>query len=157
MQGALRYAYIAGAILLILIIGIIVAGIFHLLLDALYILLMLLAALLVAATFLQLYWVIALIRTITTVREEMKPLLSSVEQTVGIVKDTAKTAGHTVSSIGAISQLTTEFVLGPGIRIAAGIVAGQQMLRVLLGKGRVLSRYEERRRQQMEAGAGGGQ
>jgi hypothetical protein len=158
MRDTTRYAIITGVVLLMLIIGISVAAIFHILLDVLYIFLMFLAALLVTATFLQIYWVVMLIRTVRTVRDEMQPLLVSVEETVSIVKDTAKTAGNTVSNISTISHLTSEFVLGPGIRTAAALVALQQGLRVFLGKGKVLSRHEERRRQQlaaMESGAGG--
>lgn len=155
MKSATRYAIVAGVIVVLLIIGIIVAGIFGVLLEVLYIFLMLLAALMVAATLFQIYSIIALIRTITTIREEMKPLLSSVQETVGIVKDTAKTAGHTVSTIGNTAKMTSEFALGPSVRVAAAVVAGQQMLKVFLGRGQVGTRADERRRQQMEAGAGG--
>ena len=155
MRGTTRYAIIAGVILLILIIGIVVAAFFGRLLEVLYIFLMLLAAFMVTATFLQIYSIVMLIRTITTVRDEMKPLLASVNETVGIVKDTAKTAGHTVSTISATTQLTSEFAVGPSVRAVAAVVAGQQMLRVFLGKGHVGSRAEQRRKQQMEAGAGG--
>jgi hypothetical protein len=158
MRGAKKYAIIAGAVLLVLIIGIILAAVFHVLLDVLYIFLMLLAAFLVAATLLQVLSVLVLIRTITTVRDEMKPLIASVQETMGIVKDTARTAGHTVSTISNTARLTSEFGLAPGIRAVAALVAGQQMLRVFLGKGQVRSRAEERRKQQleqMEAAAGG--
>jgi hypothetical protein len=155
MKGATRYAIIAGVILLLLIIGIIVAAIFGVLLDVLYIFLMLLAALMVVATLMQVYSVVLLIQTITTVRNELKPLLASVQETVGIVKDTAKTAGHTVSTIGNTTQFASEFAVGPSVRAVAAIVAAQQMFRVFLGKGQVASRAEKRRRQQMEAGAGG--
>ena len=76
-------------------------------------------------------------------------------ETAGIVKDTAKTAGHAVSTVNIISQLASEVALGPGVRVVAALLGGQRMARVMLGKGQVASRYEERRRQQMEAGAGG--
>ncbi|HZU00942.1 MAG TPA: hypothetical protein VFA10_14840 [Ktedonobacteraceae bacterium] len=155
MKGATRYAIIAGVVLLLLIIGIIVAAIFGVLLDVLYIFLMLLAALMVVATLMQVYSVVLLIQTITTVRNELKPLLASVQETVGIVKDTAKTAGHTVTTIGNTTQFASEFAVGPSVRAVAAIVAAQQMVRVFLGKGHVASRAEKRRRQQMEAGAGG--
>jgi hypothetical protein len=155
MKGATRYAIIAGVILLLLIIGIIVAAIFGVLLDVLYIFLMLLAALMVVATLMQVYSVVLLIQTITTVRNELKPLLASVQETVGIVKDTAKTAGHTVTTIGNTTQFASEFAVVPSVRAVAAIVAAQQMVRVFLGKGQVASRAEKRRRQQMEAGAGG--
>ncbi len=70
---------------------------------------------------------------------------------MGIVKDTAKTAEHTAQTIGSTAQLTSEFALGPSVRVAAAVVAGQQILRVMTGRGHVRSRTEERRRQQMEA------
>jgi hypothetical protein len=152
MKGAIRYAIIAGAVILVLIIvGLIIAGIFGRLLDVLYVFLMLLAALMVLATLLQIFSIVVLIRTITTVRDEMKPLLASVQETVGIVKDTAKTAGHTVSTIGSTTQLAGDLALGPTVRAAAIVVAGQQMLRVFFGRGRVGSRADQRRRHQLEA------
>ena len=153
MQGATRYAIIAGVILLLLIVGIVLAAFFGVLLDVLYIFLMVLAALMLVATFLQIYSIVLLIRTIVTVRDEMKPLLTSVQETIGIVKDTAKTAGNTVTTIGATTQLTSDVALGPSVRAVAAVVAGQQMLRVFLGKGHARSRAEERRKQQMEAQA----
>lgn len=153
MRGTMKNVIIGvGVLMVVLIIGIIVAAIFGVLLDVLYIFLMLLAVLMVAATVFQVYWVIMLIRTVTTVREEVAPLLASVQETAGIVKDTARTAGHAVSSVNVVSQLASEFALGPGVRVVAGLVTVQQMMRVLFGKGQVLSRFEERRRQQMEAG-----
>ena len=156
MRGAMKNISIAvGVLLVVLIVGIIVAGIFGVLLDVLYIFLMLLAVLMVAATVFQVYWVIMLMQTITTVREEVRPLLSSVQETAGIVKDTAKTAGHAVSTVNIVSQLASEFAVGPGVRVVAALFGGQQALRVLFGKGQVASRFEERRKQQMEAGAGG--
>ena len=150
MKGATRYAIIAGVILVLLIVGIVVAAIFGVLLDVLYIFLMLLAALMLAATLLQVYSVVLLIQTITTVRNEMKPLLASVQETVGIVKDTAKTAGHTVSTIGTTTQFASEFAVGPSVRAVAAVVAAQQLFRVFLGKGRTRSRYDERRERQRQ-------
>ncbi|HZO71518.1 MAG TPA: hypothetical protein VFB60_04900 [Ktedonobacteraceae bacterium] len=157
MQGAAKNAMIAGGILLLLlIIGIVLAAVFGVLLEVLYIFLMLLAALMVIATFLQIYSIFLLMRTVTTVRNEMSPLLASVQETIGIVKSTAKSAGNTVSTIGATTRLTSEAALGPSVRAVAAVVAGQQMLRIFLGKGHVRSRAEERRRQQMEAQAAAG-
>ena len=155
MRSATKYGIIAGVILLVLIIGIIVAAIFGVLPDVLYIFLMLLAALLVTATLLQIYSIFMLIRTIKTVRNEMEPLFDSIKETVGIAKDTAKTAGHTVSTISATTQLTSEFAVAPGVRAAASVVAVQQMFRVFLGKGHIEHRVDQRRKEQIEAGAGG--
>jgi hypothetical protein len=112
---------------------------------------MILAALMVVGTLLQVYSIIILIRTITTVREEMKPLLASVQDTVGIFKDTAKTASHTVSTIGSTTQLASEFGIGPGVRAAAAVVAGQHMLGVFLGRGKTGKRADKRRKEQADA------
>jgi len=163
MKGARRIALIIGIVVLVLLVaGFIVAGIFGLLLDVLYIFLIILAAFTLVSTASLVYAVLMLIRTISTVRDEVKPLLASVQDTVGVVKDTAgvvqetaKTAGHTVSTIGSTAQLTKEFALGPSVRAVAAVVAGQQVLRVFIGKGHVRSRLDRRRKQQMEAGAGG--
>ncbi len=156
MKGARRIALIIGIVVLVLLVaGFIVAGIFGLLLDVLYIFLIILAALTLVSTASLVYAVLMLIRTISTVRDEMKPLLASVQDTVGVVQETAKTAGHTVSTIGSTAQLTKEFALGPSVRAVAAVVAGQQVLRVFIGKGHVRSRLDRRRKQQMEAGAGG--
>jgi hypothetical protein len=152
MKGATRYAALVGVIVLVLlIVGIIVAAVFHVLLDVLYIFLMVLAVLMIAATLFQVYSIMMLVRTIKTVRDETKPLLSSVQETVGIVKDTAKTAGHTVSTISNATRLTSDFALGPSVRVVAGLVALQQVFRVFFGRGYTRTRAEQRRQQQMEA------
>src|SRR5712691_10919781 len=161
MKGMLRNAGIIGVIVLVLLIaGFIIAGIFNALLDVLYIFLIILAALTIVSTAFLVYAVFTLIQAITTVRNEMKPLLASVQETVGIVKDTAKTAGQTASTIGSTARLTSEFALGPSVRAVAAVVAVQQMFRVFMCRGRTRSRAEERRRQQweaMQASAGGGE
>ena len=79
------------------------------------------------------------------------------QETVGIVKDTAKTAEHTASTIGSTAQLTKELALAPSVRAVAAVGAVQQMVRVFAGKGRARSRSEKRRKQQMEAIAAGGE
>lgn len=154
MQKAKRYAIIAAVVVVVLfVVGLVLATIFHVLLDVLYISLMVLAVLLVLAMLFQIYWIIMLVRTITTVRNEMKPLLVSVQETVGVVQDTAKTASHTVSTIGATTQLAQEFTVGPTIRTTAAVVAGQRMIQIFLGKGQTKKRVEARRQQQMLAAA----
>jgi hypothetical protein len=158
MRGTLRRSIIISAIIVILlIIGFVLAALFNVLLDVLYIVLIILAALTLLSTIYLTYAVFVLIQTITMVRNELKPLFASVQETVGIVKDTAKSAGQTATTIGSTAQLTKEFALGPSVRAVSALVATQQMVRVFLGKGRTQSRMEKRRRQQMEAGAGGGE
>ena len=152
MKGAMRTATVIGIVVLILLIaGFILAGIFGLLLDVLYIFLIILAALSLISTVFLIYAIVVLIQSITTVRNELKPLIASVQETVGIVKDTAKTAGQTATTIGSTAQLTKEFAVGPSVRAAAAVIAGQQMLRVFMGRGKTKTRYEQRRKQQREA------
>ncbi|GHO43432.1 hypothetical protein [Ktedonospora formicarum] len=159
MRGAMRNALIAGAVIFaVLAVCIIAAAWFGVLLETVYIFLMLLAAILVVATFMQIYWVASLIRAIATVRDEVKPLVSSVQETVGIVQDTAKTAGHTASIVSTVSNLASELVVAPGVRATAGAVAAGEMLKVFFGKGSKKSKYEERILQQAEEirASGGG-
>lgn len=156
MRKFLPYIIIAAIVFVIIIAAIVFSVIFGWLLNLLYIFLIALALLLLTATGLQIVSIFLLIRTITMVRNEMKPLLQSVQETVGIVKDTAKTAGHTVSTIGTATQLTTEFAVEPGVKAAAAVMAGQQMFRVFLGKGQTRSRAEQRRKEQQQALAGAG-
>ena len=152
MKAAKRFAIIVGVVILIaLIIGLLLATIFHALLAVLYVFLIILALLLIAATAFQIYSIALLIRTISTVRNEMKPLVASVQETVGIVQDTARSAGQTVSTISSATKLTSEFALGPPVNTVAAILTGQSMLRTFFGKGRVRTRAEQRRQKQREA------
>ena len=151
MKGAIRFAAIGGGILVVLLIaGFILAAIFGVLLDVLYIALIILAVFSLLSTLLLIYALVMLMRMISTVREETKPLIASMQETVGIVQATARTAGHTASTVGNTAQLAKEFAIGPSVRTAAAVFAGQQVLRVFLGKGHTRSRAEQRRKQQME-------
>jgi hypothetical protein len=152
MKTAKRFAIAVGVTALIaLIIGLVLATLFNALQAVLYVFLIILALFLIAATVFQIYSIVLLIRTIQTVRNEMKPLVASVQETVGIVQDTARSAGQTMSTIGSTAKLTSEFALGPTVRTAAAVIAGQGMLRTLLGKGHARTRAEQRRHKQMEA------
>jgi len=162
MKRAKNYLIIIGVTVLVLLVaGFILAGIFGVLLDVLYIALILLAAFSLISTAVLIYALLTLINTIITVRNEVKPLIESVQETVndvkgsveetlGVVKDTAKSAGHAATTIGSTAKLTTEFGIAPGVRAAALVVATQKMVRVFMGKGRTRDRYDERRKQQME-------
>lgn len=157
MKGMVRKALIIGGVVLILMIaGFVIAAIFDVLLAVLYVVLIVLAALSIISTLYLIYAVRVLIRTIVTVRNEMKPLMASVQETVGVVKDTASTAKETVSVIGSTAKLTSDFGIAPGVRTVSTLLAAQQMLRVFTGKGRVKSRYEARRKRQAEAVAQAG-
>ncbi|MBA2286429.1 MAG: hypothetical protein H0W02_13180 [Ktedonobacteraceae bacterium] len=152
MQGAKRWLIIIGiGVAVLLVIGIIIAALTDTWLDILYVALIVLAAFTLVATGLLIVAALTLIRTITMVRDEVKPLLASVQETVGVVKDTARTAGQTVTTIGSTAQLTRDFAIAPGVQTAALLVAGQRVLSVFLGKGHVRKRSEERRQQQLEA------
>lgn len=167
MRRALRYAEIIGAILLVILVGgLIVAGIFGQLLTVLYIVLIILAFFSLFATALLVYAVAMLIRTIMVVRNEMKPLLSSATETVEVaketaekVKETAHHAGRTAGVVATAAHLTTEYTLAPAIRATALMLASRQMLKVFLGKGHARTRAEERRQKQMRMieAAGGGE
>lgn len=152
MQRTLRnVAIIAAIVLILLIVGFVLAAIFNVLLNVLYIFLMILATITIISTALLIYSILLLIRTIITVRDEMKPLLVSFNQTADIVKDTAKTAGQAATTISSTARLTSEFALDPSIRATSAVLAGQQMIRVFFGRGRLRSQAEKRRKEQSEA------
>ena len=156
MKGTLRIiGIVAGGLAAVFLALLIWAASVGQLLSFLYIVLIILAFFMLFSTGCLIFAVFRLIGTITTVRDEMKPLLASVQQTAGIVEDTARTAGKTVTTIGSTAQLTSQFAVEPTIRTAASVVAGQEALRVFLGKGRTRSRWEERRRRQKGAVAQG--
>lgn len=158
MQRALRYVKIVGAVLVILLVaGLVLAGIFGQLLNVLYIALIFLAFFSLLATVLLIYAVVMLMRTIMLVRDEMKPLLNSMMETVGVaketaevVKETAQHAGKTAGTLASTARLTKDYAVAPTVRAAALVLAGREMARVFLGKGRVRTRAEERRRRQEE-------
>ena len=161
MKSAKRYIIIIGGVVLAIIVaGLVLAGIFNVLPDVLAIFLIILAALSILSTGALIYLLITLMRTISVVREEMKPLVGTVQETVNTVrgsmeetldevKATAKSAGDTVSTIRSTANLAS-FGVAPAVRVASILVAGNQVVRVFMGKGRTRQRYEERRKAQME-------
>lgn len=169
MNRALRYVKIVGIVLLALLVaGLVIAGIFGQLLNVLYIALILLAFFSLLSTALLIYAIVMLIQTIIVVRDEMKPLLISVQETVGVaketveaVKETAQHAGHTAGALASTAQLTRDYAVAPTVRAASLVLACRQMVRVFLGKGRTRKRAEERKQRQLEMleaeAAGGGE
>jgi hypothetical protein len=152
MRKTLRNAIIFAVIVLILLfIGFILAAVFNVLLEVLYVFLILLATFSLFSTGYLIYSLWLLNGTVKTVRDEMRPLLASVNQTADFVKDTAKSANQTATTISSTAQLTSEFAIDPSIRVTSALIAGQQMFRVLLGGGRGRSRSEIRRKQQSDA------
>lgn len=158
MQSALRYLKIVGIVFAVLLIaGLVLAGVFGQLLNVLYITLILLAFFSLLSTALLIYAVIKLIQTILLVRDEMKPLLASVTETVGVaketaeaVKETAQHAGQTVGTVASTVRLTRDYAVAPAVRATALMLAGQQMIKIFTGKGHVRTRAEERRHRQSE-------
>jgi len=153
-QKIKNIALITGAVLVIVIVGIIVVGVYTQHMDyVVYVSLIIVALLTLVVTVLQIIAITRLIGTITTVRDEMKPLLASVQDTVGVVKETAKNANQTVATIGTAARFTSDFAVQPSVHAVALLVAAQQVIRVFMGKGHVRSRADQRRKQQMEAEA----
>jgi hypothetical protein len=162
MKKAKRYLIIVGiGVLVIVVAGLALAGIFDKLVDVLYIFLIILATFSIISTAALIYLLYTLIKTIMLVRDEMKPLVGTVQETVhsvrgsmeetlDLVKDTAKSAGQTASVIGSTAHLTSEFGIAPGVRALSVVLASRQIARVFMGKGRTRRRYEERRKKQME-------
>jgi len=156
MQKAKRYLLITGIVILaLLIIGIVFAAIYNAWLAILYIALIILASFTLVVTALQIYTIVKLIDTISTIRNEMKPLLASVQETVDVVKETARSANQTVVTVSTAARFTRDFAFRPTVQVTALLVATQRTIRVFLGRGYVGSRLDQRRRQQMDAATGG--
>ena len=164
MQKARNYAIIAGIVLALIIIGLIVFGVLtNSMMDVLYVSLIIVALLTLVVTIFQIFAVISLVGTISMVRNEMKPLLASVQETVGVAKDTvevvketAQSAAHTAAVIGTAARFTNNFAVAPSVRVVAILMATQQSLRVFFGRGLTGTRADRRRKQQMEAEAAAG-
>jgi hypothetical protein len=165
MQKVRNIALITGIILAVVIIAIIVIGVLtgHMI-DVLYVSLIIVALFTLAVTVLQILTIVELMRSISTVRNEMKPLMASVQETVGVAKETvgavqdlAKSAGHTVAVVGTAARFTNDLAVAPSVRVVATLLAIQRTLRVFFGRGHVGSRVDERRRQQLEVEVAGGE
>ena len=158
MKRALRVVLIVAIILVVVFfVGLIVAAKFGRLLDVLYVALMLLALFSLFSTALLIYAIMKLIQMIMLVRSEIRPLLNSMQETVGVaketaevVKETAQHAGKAAGTLAGATRLTREYAITPPVRAVALALAGRQMVRVFLGKGHVRTRSEERKRRQME-------
>ncbi len=158
MKRALRVILIVGIVLGILgVAGLIVAGVAGQLLDVLYIALILLALFSLFSTTLLVYAIMKLIQMIMLVREEIRPLLNSMQETVGVaketaeaVKETAQHAGKAAGTLASATRLTKAYAVTPPVQAAAMVLAGRQMVKVFFGKGHTRTRAEVRRRRQME-------
>lgn len=158
MKRALRVLLIVAIILVILFIaGLVLAGIFGRLLDVLYIALMLLALFSLLSTILLIYAILKLIQMVMLVRSEMRPLLNSMQETVGVaketavaVKETAQHAGKAAGTLVGATRITRDYAITPPVRAVALAMAGRQMVRVFLGRGHVRTKADERKRRQAE-------
>src|SRR5215471_2676490 len=56
---------------------------------------------------------------------------------------------------GTAARFTSDFAVEPTVRAASLLLAAQHMIRVFLGRGHAGSRFDQRRRQQMDAIYGG--
>lgn len=156
MKRALQIVkYVGIGLLILLIAGLVYAGITGQLLNVLYVVLIFLAFFSLLSTALLIYAIVMLIQTIVVVRDEMKPLLISVQETVGVaketveaVKETAQYAGKTAGTVASTARLTRDYAVAPTVQAAALLLTGREMIKVFAGKGRTRSRAEERRRKQ---------
>lgn len=169
MRGVMQWLKIAGIALVVALVAVLVIGFVtgHLL-DVLYVTLIVLAMFSLFSTALLIYAIAVLTRTIKEMRDEMQPLLASVTETVDVaketavvVKETAQSAGKTAGTLAGTARLTRDYAVAPTVRAAALVLAGREMTRIFLGRGKARSRYEERRRKQEDLlraeAAGGGQ
>ncbi len=156
MKQALQYTKIVGIVLLVfLVVGLIIASVFGQLLNVLYIALIFLAVFSLLSTALLIYAIVVLVQTIIVVRDEIKPLMVSMQETIGVtretinsLRETAQHAGKTAGTLASTAQLTRDYALAPGIRATSLVLAGRDMFKVFAGQGRTLSRVEERRKRQ---------
>ncbi len=158
MKRALRFLLIVAIVLIILLIaGLVIAAKFGKLLDVLYVALMLLAFFSLFSTAALGYAVLKLIQMIMLVRSEIRPLLNSMQETVGVaketaeaVKETAQHAGKAAGTLASATRMTRDYAITPPVRAVALALAGRQMAKVFLGKGHVRTKAEERKQRQME-------
>jgi hypothetical protein len=162
LEKTTRYVILISSVILALMIaGFVVARIFGVLLPVFYISIIILASLLIISTVLLIYALLTALRAVATIRDEVDPLLislqhtvemvtQSVDETTEAVKDTTKSATQTATTISNTTRLAAQYAFAPSVRAVGALVGGQQMLRIFLGKGHARRRYEERRQQQLE-------
>src|ERR1700686_2485747 len=138
MQRAKRYIIVIGiSVLVILVAGLVLASIFDKLADVLSIFLIILATLSIISTAALIYLLATLIRTITVVRDELKPLLGAVQETVNTVKgsieetlDEGKAAAKSTGNRASLISTTVavgSFGVAPALRAASVMVASGQV------------------------------
>ena len=162
VEKTTRYVIlIASIVLAVMITGFIVARIFGVLLPVFYVAIIVLASVLIISTVLLIYTLLTALHTLATMRDEINPMLlslqhtvemvtASVDETTEAVKVTTRSASQTATTISSTIRLATQFMGVPTVRAVGVLVGGQQMVRLFFGKGYARSRYVERRQQQLE-------
>ena len=82
------------------------------------------------------YAVFKLTRTVLEIRDEVMPVLNSLQTTSNAAREAAKTA--------------TAFGVDPAVRTASMIAGAGQVASVVLGRGQVVKRSEQRQRRRAE-------
>jgi hypothetical protein len=72
------------------------------------------------------------------------------KETAEAVKETAQHAGKTAGTLASTARLTKDYAVAPTVRATALVLAGREVTRIFLGRGRARTRAEERRRRQEE-------
>lgn len=82
------------------------------------------------------YAVFTLIRTVLKIRDEIMPTLDSLRETSATVRETARAA--------------SAFGVQPTVRTASSVLGASEVASVIFGRGRALSRSEQRQRRRQE-------
>ncbi len=82
------------------------------------------------------YAVFALTRTVLKIRDEVMPTLDSLRETTATVRETARAA--------------SAFGVQPTVRTASSVLGASEVASVVFGRGKALSRAEQRQRRRQE-------
>jgi hypothetical protein len=162
VEKTTRYVILIAAVVLALMItGFVVARIFGVLLPVFYVAIIVLASLLIISTVLLIYALLTALQTLATMRDEVNPMLlslqhtvemvtESVDETAEAVKGTTMSATQAATTISSTVKLATQYTAVPTVRAVGVLLGGLQMVRIFFGKGHARNRYEDRREQQLE-------
>jgi hypothetical protein len=107
------------------------------------------------------YALLTALQTLATMRDEVNPMLlslqhtvemvtESVDETTEAVKVTTKSATQAATTISSTVKLATQYTAVPTVRAVGVLLGGLQMVHIFFGKGHARNRYEDRREQQLE-------
>jgi hypothetical protein len=162
VEKTTRYVILIAAIVLALMItGFVAARIFGVLLPVFYVAIIVLASLLIISTVLLIYALLTALQTLATMRDEVNPMLLSLQHTVEMVtesadetteavKGTTRSATQAGTTISSTVKLATQYTAVPTVRAVGVLLGGLQMVHIFFGKGHARNRYEDRREQQLE-------